>query len=333
MGALDLPPSSAFPRFALCVLEQAAIRYGALPELVRAVQQLDAAVVVNGSVVEGRRRLASSGPVSLGALDFRVGSLEGVGGSLMPASVGERADGVHVEAVGLRVGELGRRLLADLTNASSGASWVDELTLDAGLTWPWSDSVGPSLAVQLRLAALPGASVVRGVTLAAMLHNESWLLSVAAAFELAMGNSSMVPPLSVGVQGAWALGERVVLRAAQQTTWERAFGLSWLEVQNLSVAVAHEASGAWSVAAHGRAAVSCGELQLRAGASVEVGGSNGSTAWSLRPTELPPVSAFPSFALCVVRSAAAAAGAPEVLLAALSQLEVAVVSGLSLIHI
>ena len=139
-----------------------------------------------------------------------------------------------------------------------------------------------------------------------------------------MGNATWAPPLSVDVSGAWTLGGRVELVAAQSATWERPFGLTWLEVQNMSVAASHEASGVWSVSADGWAAVRCGSLELRVGASVTVGGGNGSAAWSLRPTELPPVSVFPPFALCVVRSAAAASGARSELLTALGQLEAAV---------
>jgi hypothetical protein len=98
--ATELPPLSAFPRFprfALCVLEEAAVWYGALPELVRAMGQLDAAVS-NGSVVWDRRRLVEDA-ASSGGVDWRVGSL-GVSASdaLVPSALRVGVDSVYVSA-------------------------------------------------------------------------------------------------------------------------------------------------------------------------------------------------------------------------------------------
>ena len=145
-----------------------------MPELLSAVQQLDAAIVVNGSFVGGGRRLSEAGEAA-DVMDWRVGELSGVqpvGGAspLVSPSLLSSGSGVYVEAVSLRAGELGRLLLSDLTNGSAGggASWVDELTVDAALLYPFADAGGPSLAVRLALEELPGLSVVRSVGLSCL---------------------------------------------------------------------------------------------------------------------------------------------------------------------
>ena len=94
----------------------------------------------------------------------------------------------------------------------------------------------------------------------------------------------------------------------------------------MSVMLTHESGDKWSVAAQGLAVVSCDALQLRVSAAIEVGSLNGSSVWNLRPTELPPASTFPHFAMCVVRSTAVATGAHEALVSALHQLKVALIS-------
>ena len=79
------------------MLEEAAVWYGALPELVRAMGQLDAAVS-NGSVVWDRRRLVEDA-ASSGGVDWRVGSL-GVSASdaLVPSALRVGVDSVYVSA-------------------------------------------------------------------------------------------------------------------------------------------------------------------------------------------------------------------------------------------
>ena len=162
--------------------------------------------------------------------------------------------------------------------------------MDAALLYPFADAGGPSLAVRLALEELPGLSVVRSVGLSCSLHEHVWSLSVAAQFGLHVGNDSVTSPLSVGVSGSWVLGGAFELSAAQATSWEAPFGLSWLSVSGMSVSV-HGGNGTGlSVAASGGLRVSCGDLNLPAGATIEVGSRNGSTSWRLTPDELPPAS-------------------------------------------
>ena len=95
---------SVFPPFALCVVRAAAIAAGARDELVRALSQLEAAVVSNGALVRpvGRRELSGSAEMAWGLGDMRATQRD-AGVPIVPPELLAGRSGLYVEAAGLRV--------------------------------------------------------------------------------------------------------------------------------------------------------------------------------------------------------------------------------------